>query len=64
MNKTIYTHKIKGGNYSVLDICEYQHDNIWYEAVFYVSLDTGKKYVRQTDDFDLKFAVKEIKICK
>ena len=59
MNKTIYTHYKKGGNYEVLDICEYQHEGIWYEAVFYVSLDTGKKYVRQEQDFNDKFKLKE-----
>jgi hypothetical protein len=57
-SKTIYTHKVKGGNYSVLDVCEYQHGNIWYPAVYYISLDTRKKYVREEQDFNDKFAVK------
>lgn len=57
MKTTIYSHKIKGGNYTILDICEYKHENIWYNGILYVSLDTGKKYIREEKSFNDKFEV-------
>ena len=56
---TFYTHNKKGKKYAILNLCQYQHNNIWYDAVMYQSVETGKNYVREESDFDLKFKVVE-----
>ena len=57
-NTTYYTHYKNKQKYIVLGVCQYQHNNIWYDAVMYQSVETGKNYVREESDFDLKFIVK------
>ena len=59
LNTTFYTHYKNKQKYIVLGVCQYQHNNIWYNAVMYQSVETGDKYVREESDFDLKFKVVE-----
>lgn len=58
-NTTYYTHYKNKQKYIVLGVCQYQHNNIWYDAVMYQSVETGDKYCREESDFDLKFKVVE-----
>lgn len=59
MKNTYYTHYKNKQKYIVLGVCQYQHNNVWYDAVMYQSVETGKNYVREESDFDLKFKVVE-----
>ena len=43
-NTTYYTHYKNKQKYIVLGVCQYQHNNIWYNAVMYQSVETGKNY--------------------
>ena len=56
-NTTYYTHYKNKQKYIVLGVCQYQHNNVWHDAVMYQSVETGDKYVREESDFDLKFKV-------
>ena len=54
---TFYTHNKKGKKYTVLNLCQYQHNNIWYDAVMYQSVETGKNYVREEGEFDKEYSI-------
>ena len=54
---TFYTHNKKGKKYTVLNLCQYQHNNVWYDAVMYQSVETGKNYVREEESFNNSFKV-------
>jgi hypothetical protein len=57
---TIYKHyKKKEGNYIVLNAGEMQVDDVWSECVIYQCLNSKKIYVRQSEDFDLKFSAEK-----
>lgn len=56
---TFYTHNKKGKKYTVLNLCQYQHNNTWYDAISYVDVETKKIYVRESEDFDNSFKVVE-----
>ena len=56
---TIYKHYKKEGNYIILNAGEMQVDNVWSECVIYQCLDSKKIYVRQSEDFDLKFSAEK-----
>lgn len=53
---TIYKHYKKGGRYIIINAGEMQIDDVWSECVIYQDIDSKKVYVRQSDDFDLKFS--------
>ena len=55
-----YKHyKKKEGNYIILNAGEMQVDNVWSECIIYQDINSKKVYVRQSDDFDLKFSAEE-----
>jgi len=56
---TFYTHNKKGKKYTVLNLCRYQHNNIWYDAISYQDMETNKIYVRSEDSFNDSFKVVE-----
>ena len=56
---TFYTHNKKGKKYTVLNLCQFQFENIWYDAISYVDVETKKIYVRESEDFDKSFKVVE-----
>ena len=56
---TFYTHNKKGKKYTVLNLCRYQHNNIWYDAIAYRDVETKKIYVRSEDSFNDSFKVVE-----
>lgn len=53
---TIYKHYKKGGQYIIINAGEMQIDDVWHECVIYQCLNSKKIYVRQSEDFDLKFS--------
>jgi len=55
MIDTIYTHYKKKGKYSVLGLCSYQHNDVWYEGIIYKGLESGEVYVRQVENFEESF---------
>ena len=55
--ETLYTHYRKGGNYTILHYAEMQINDEWIESLVYKSLDSGKIYVRSSEDFDNKFNI-------
>ena len=56
---TLYTHNKKGKKYSILNLCKYQHNNIWYDAITYRDVESNKIYVRSEDSFNNSFKVVE-----
>ena len=56
---TYYTHYKKGKKYSVLNLCQFQFENIWYDAISYVDVETKKIYVRSEESFNDSFKVVE-----
>ncbi len=59
MKTTYYTHIKKGKIYYILNLCQYQHEDVWYDAIMYQDVESRKSYVREIVDFDLKFKVIE-----
>lgn len=59
MTNTLYTHYSKKGLYTVLFPCQYQHNNVWYDAISYVDVETKKIYVRSEESFNDSFKVVE-----
>ena len=57
MKNTYYTHYKNKQKYIVLGVCQYQHNNIWHDAVMYQSVETGDKYVRSEESFNSSFKV-------
>ena len=53
---TIYTHYKKSGQYIIINAGEMQIDDVWSECIIYQDINSRKVYVRQSEDFDLKFA--------
>ena len=51
-NTTYYTHYKNKQKYIVLGVCQYQHNNVWYDAVMYQSVETCKISVMQESEFD------------
>ena len=56
---TFYTHNKKGKTYTILNLCQFQFENIWYDAISYQDMETKKIYVRESEDFDNSFKVVE-----
>ncbi len=56
---TFYTHNKKGKKYAILNLCQYQHNNIWYDAIAYRDVETNKIYVRSEESFNDSFKVVE-----
>ena len=59
MKTTFYTHNKKGKKYTILNLCQYQHNNIWYDSIAYRDVETNKIYVRSEDSFNDSFKVVE-----
>lgn len=57
MKTTLYTHNKKGKTYCILHLCQYQHEDIWHDAVMYKDVESGKKYVRSEDSFNDSFTI-------
>ena len=56
----IYTHYKNKQKYIVLGLCKYQHNDIWYDGIMYKSVESGMVYVREENEFDLKFKAVEL----
>ena len=56
-NTTYYTHYKNKQKYIVLGVCQYQHEDIWHDAVMYKDVESGKKYVRSEDSFNDSFTI-------
>ena len=56
---TFYTHNKKGKKYTVLNLCQFQFENTWYDAISYVDVETKKIYVRSEESFNDSFKVVE-----
>ena len=56
-NTTYYTHNKKGKKYSILNLCKYQHNNIWYDAITYQDVESNKIYVMQENQFDKEHSI-------
>lgn len=56
---TYYTHNKKGKKYTVLNLCQFQFENIWYDAIAYQDTETNKIYVRSEESFEESFKVVE-----
>lgn len=52
-----YTHYKKKGEYKIIERGEMQIEDVWIECVIYRCLSSAKVYVRETEDFNLKFEV-------
>jgi len=59
MKTTYYTHNKKGNLYCILHLCQYQHDDVWYDSIAYRDIATGKNYVRSEESFNNSFKVVE-----
>lgn len=59
MKTTFYTHNKKGKKYTVLNLCQFQFENIWYDAISYQDTETKKIYVRSEVSFEESFKVVE-----
>ena len=56
---TFYTHNKKGKKYTVLNLCQFQFENIWYDSIAYRDVETNKIYVRSEESFNDSFKVVE-----
>ena len=54
---TFYTHNKKGKKYAILNLCQYQHNNIWYDSIAYRDVETNKISVMQESDFDKEYSL-------
>ena len=54
---TFYTHNKKGKTYTILNLCQYQHNNIWYDSIAYRDVETNKISVMQESDFDKEYSL-------
>ena len=52
-----YTHYKKKGEYQIINAGEMQVEDVWSECVIYRCLSSKKVYVRESEDFNLKFEV-------
>lgn len=52
-----YTHYKKKGKYKIIERGEMQIEDVWFECIIYQCLSSGKVYVREVEDFNLKFEV-------
>ena len=50
-----YTHYKKKGKYKIIERGEMQIEDVWFECIIYRCLSSGKVYVREMEDFNLKF---------
>ena len=56
-NTTYYTHYKNKQKYIVLGVCQYQHNNVWYDAVLYQSVETGDKYCISETQFNEEYQI-------
>lgn len=60
LNTTYYKHNKKTQpTYQIINAGEVQIDNVWFPCVIYQDIHSKKVYVRQSEDFDLKFSAKK-----